>query len=91
MHSLLKSTVLAAGLLAAVTATAYAQSVSALPPTSSQTAAPADTMPPLSSAKITPSPGNNTGWHEEHYTAAPSDDDPARHPYTAPHFGPAPN
>ncbi len=90
MHSLFKSTALAAGLVAAVTATAYAQSVSALPPTSSETATTA-TMPPVSSAKIIPSPGNETVTQQEHYTAVPSDNDPARHPYTAPHFAPAPN
>ncbi len=90
MRSLLKSTVMGVGLLAAVTATAYAQSVSALPPTSSETATTA-TMPPVSSAKITPSPGNETAMQQEHYTPVPSDNDPARHPYTAPHFGPAPN
>jgi hypothetical protein len=91
MHSLLKSTALAVGLLGAVTATAYAQSVSALPPTSPETASTA-TMPPASSDKITPSPGNETATQQEHYTAVPSDNDPARHPYSAsPHFGPAPN
>jgi hypothetical protein len=91
MRSLLKSTVLGVGLLAAVSVTANAQSVSALPPTSSETPPPAATMPPVSSDKIAPSPGNTAAWQEQHYTAAPSDDDPARHPYSAPHFAPAPN
>jgi hypothetical protein len=91
MRGLLKSTVMGVGLLAAVTVTANAQSVSALPPTSPETAATA-TMPPVSSDKITPNPGNNAAWQEQHYTAAPSNDDPATHPYSAsPHFGPAPN
>ena len=91
MRSLLKSTVMGVGLLAAVTVTANAQSVSALPPTSPDTA-PTATMPPVSSAKIIPSPGNETATQQEQYTAVPSDNDPARHPYTAsPRFGPAPN
>ena len=91
MRGLLKSTVMGAGLLAAVTVTANAQSVSALPPTSPETASTA-TMPPVSSDKITPNPGNNVAWQDQHYTAAPSNDDPATHPYTAsPRFGPAPN
>jgi hypothetical protein len=90
MRSLLKSTVMGVGLLAAVTVTANAQSVSALPPTSPETA-PTATMPPVSSEKISPNPGNNAAWQEQHYTAAPADDDPARHPYSAPHFAPAPN
>ena len=90
MRSLLKSTVMGVGLLAAVTVTANAQSVSALPPTNPNTA-PTATMPPVSSEKISPNPGNNAAWQEQHYTAAPSDDDPARHPYSAPHFAPAPN
>jgi hypothetical protein len=90
MHSLLKSTVLGLGLLAGLTATAYAQSVSTLPPTSPATASTAKT-PPVSSANIVPNPGNNSQWKEEHYQAAKSDDAPGRHPYTVPHFGPAPN
>jgi hypothetical protein len=91
MRGLLKSTVMGVGLLAAVTVTANAQSVSALPPTSPETA-PTATMPPVSADKITPNPGNNAAWQEQHYTAAPpSNDDPAKHPYSAPHFAPAPN
>jgi len=90
MRSLLKSMVIGVGLLAAVTVTANAQSVSALPPTSPETA-PTATMPPVSSDKINPNPGNNAAWQEQHYTAAPSSDDPATHPYSAPHFAPAPN
>lgn len=91
MRGLLKSTVMGVGLLAAVTVTANAQSVSALPPTSPETASTA-TMPAVSSDKITPSPGNTAAIQEQHYTAAPTNDDPATHPYSAsPHFGPAPN
>jgi hypothetical protein len=90
MRSLLKSTVLGVGLLAGVAATAYAQSVANLPP-ASPAAAPAATTPPVSSAKIYPDPGSNGAWKEEHHKAAQSDNDPGQHPYTMPHFGPAPN
>jgi hypothetical protein len=90
MHRFIRSTVLGVGLLVGVSAIAHAQSVSALPPTSPETA-PTATMPPVSSAKIIPSPGNNGEWKNEHYTAAPSDTDPGRHPYSTPRFGPAPN
>jgi hypothetical protein len=91
MLSLLKSTALGVGLLAAVVVTANAQSVSSLPPASPETA-PTATMPPVSADKITPNPGNNAAWQEQHYTAAPANDDPTTHPYSAsPHFGPAPN
>ena len=90
MHRVLKSAVMGVGLLAAVTVTANAQSVSALPPTSPETA-PTATMPQVSSDKITPNPGNNAALQEQHYTATPADNDPARHPYSAPHFAPAPN
>jgi hypothetical protein len=90
MHSLVKSTVLGVGLLVGVTAAAYAQSVASLPPTSPATA-PAAATPAVSTAKIYPDPGTNGTWKEEHHTAAQSDNDPGRHPYTAPHMGPAPN
>jgi hypothetical protein len=90
MHKLLKSTVLGVGLLMGVTAAAYAQSVANLPPTSPATA-PTATVPPVSTANITPDPGSNGKWKEEHYQATQSDNDPGRHPYTVPHFGPAPN
>ena len=90
MNSLLKSTVLGVGLLAGIAATAQAQSISALPP-NSPPAAPAAATPPASSAKIYPSPGNAAAWGEPHYQPTEADKDPARHPYTMPHFGPAPN
>ena len=61
MPSLLKSTVLGFGLLAGLAATAYAQSVSALPPT---TPTPAAVAPPYSATKIRPSPGGSTVWQE---------------------------
>ena len=118
MSSLLKSTVLGLALLGGVAATAHAQSVSALPPTSPATA-PSAASTAYSSSKIYPNPGNNTTWQEEHYqgstpdpyshsigpqpgnqsslTPLPgdhgtqADNIPAQHPYTTPHFGPAPN
>ena len=90
MQSLLKSAVLGAALLVGVIATAHAQSVSALP-TSPAPAPSLTTPPPVSPAKIYPKPGANGTWHEDHYTQTDADNAPARHPYTAPHFGPAPN
>jgi hypothetical protein len=90
MNSLLKSAVLGVGLLAAVAATAHAQSVSSLPPTSPETV-PTATTPETSTAKIVPNPGNNGSWKEERMTAAPAADNPGSHPYTIPHFAPAPN
>lgn len=87
MHNLLKSTVLGVGLLTGVIATAHAQSVSVLPPTSAATA-PTATTPPVSSAKIYPNPGISTEWKVEHYKATETDNDVGRHPYTAPNFGP---
>ena len=71
MSSLLKSAALGVGLLAGVAATAHAQSVSALPPTSPSTA-PTATAPAYSSAKIYPNPGNNSSWQEEHSQSAAS-------------------
>ena len=91
MHNLLKSTVLGVGLLAGVSATAHAQSVATLPPTSPATAPTATTPPVVSSAKIYPNPGISSQWQEEHYKATESGDDVKQHPYTAPHVGPAPN
>lgn len=91
MHSLLKSTVLAAGLLVGVAAIANAQSVSSLPPAGAATA-PTATAPSVSSAKIYPDPGSSTHWKDEHYQAAQSaNEPPERHPYSTPHFGPAAN
>ena len=116
MSSLLKSTVLGLALLGGVAATAHAQSVSALPPTSPATA---PTPAYSSTSKIYPNPGNNVTWQEQHYqgnvqdpyshsigpqpgsqsalTPLPgehgtqADNSPGQHPYTTPHFGPAPN
>ena len=91
MQSLLKSMVLGVGLLAGVSVTAYAQSVSTVPPTSPATAPTATTPPVVSSAKIYPNPGRNTEWNEERYQATETDNDRGRHPYTVGHFGPPPN
>jgi len=65
MSSLLKSTILGLGLLAGVAATAHAQSVSALPPTSPGTA-PTAVAPAYSSAKMYPDPGGSVNIREEH-------------------------
>jgi hypothetical protein len=65
MSSPLKSTILGLGLLAGVAATAHAQSVSALPPTSPATASTA-TAPAYSSAKIYPDPGGSVNISAEH-------------------------
>ena len=90
MSSLLKTTILGLGLFAGVAATAHAQSVSALPPTSPATA-PTATAPAYSSAKIYPDPGGSANWQHQPYTATGGDKDPARQPYSASHFAPAPN
>jgi hypothetical protein len=90
MQSFVKSMVLSVGLLAGTLATAQAQSVANLPPTS-YVPAPTATTPAASSAMIYPSPGNNGTWQEQHYTAKEGDKDPGLHPYTMPHFSPAPN
>ncbi len=90
MNSSLKSAVLGVGLLVAAAATAQAQSVSSLPPTNPATV-PSATTPPVSNAKIVPNPGNNSTWKEEHATATSAVDNPGSHPYTIPHFAPAPN
>ena len=60
MPSLLKSTVLGLGLLVGVAATGYAQSVSALPPTT-----PSAETQPYSATKIHPSPGGSQVWRQE--------------------------
>ena len=65
MSSPLKSTILGLGLLAGVAATAHAQSVSALPPTSPATASTA-TGPAYSSSKIYPDPGGSVNFGAEH-------------------------
>jgi hypothetical protein len=91
MRSLLKSTILGVGLIAGVSATTLAQSVSALPPTNPAPAPTATTPPVVSSAKIYPNPGVNGDWKEEHHQATESDNDNGRHPYSVGHFGPPPN
>ena len=91
MHSLLKSTILGVGLIAGVSATVHAQSVSALLPTNPAPAPLATTPPVVSSAKIYPNPGVGGEWKEEHHQATETDNDPGRHPYSVGHFGPSPN
>jgi type II secretory pathway pseudopilin PulG len=91
MRNLLKPMVLGVGLLVGVSATAYAQSVSNVPPTSPATAPTATTVPTPSTAKIYPNPGTNGSWQEEHYKATETDNDPARQPYSKSNFGPRPN
>ena len=60
MASLLKATVLGLGLLAGVAATAHAQSVSALPPTT-----PTAVAPPYSATKIHPYPRGSQVWQRD--------------------------
>lgn len=72
MSSMLKSTFVGLALLGGVAATAHAQSVSALPPTSPATA-PSAASTAYSSAKIYPNPGNNVTWQEEHYQGSAQD------------------
>jgi hypothetical protein len=90
MHSLLKSAVLGAGLLTAFAATGFAQSVSTLPPSYPATA-PTATTAPVAPEKIYPNPGNSTNWTQQNYQPTQTDNDPARHPYSKPHFGPSPD
>ena len=62
MPTLLKSTVLGLGLLVGVAASAYAQSVSALPPA---TPTPTAVAPQYSATKIHPSPGGSQVWQQD--------------------------
>jgi hypothetical protein len=88
MSSLLKSAVLSLGVLAGTTAVALAQSVSSLPPSSPATAPTVAT--PSSSAKISPNPGGNTTWQEQHAQPAVGyEADRSQHPYS-PSIGPQP-
>ena len=97
MSSLLKSTVIGFGLLAGVAGTAYAQSVSTLPPTSPATApaaAPAPTVAPApltsSAQPASPNPGGNSTWREQHYQpGADYTTDKSQHPYST-SIGPKP-
>jgi hypothetical protein len=93
MHNSFKSAVLSAGLLAGVTAGAYAQSVSNLPPTNPATAptATVPAAPQASTEKIYPDPGSSTNWTQQNYQPTQTTDNPALHPYSKPHFGPAPD
>jgi hypothetical protein len=69
MSNLLKSTVLGLGLLAGVAATAHAQSVSALPPSSPATA-PTATTTPQTYTRTFPDPGGSVNWTEQHSQSA---------------------
>jgi len=60
MPSLLRSTVLGLGLLTGIAATGYAQSISALPPTTPTASAPA-----YSTTKIRPYAGGSQVWGQE--------------------------
>lgn len=89
MASLIKSTVLGLGLLAGVAATAYAQSVSSLPPAGS--AVPTAQSPVYSSTQsFYPKPGGMEVLKEQHYQP-PADyaSNPADHPYST-SIGPKP-
>jgi hypothetical protein len=90
MPRLFTSTVLSVGLLAGVAATAHAQSVSALPPTSPATVQSAKTAPFSSNQSVLPKAGGNSVWQEEHYQPSTSyDPDAAQHPYST-SIGPKP-
>jgi hypothetical protein len=67
MASLLRSTVLSVGLLAGVTAAAYAQSVSALPQDDSATAQTARSPVFGSTQSFYPKPGGGQVIQEQHY------------------------
>lgn len=89
MPSLLKSTILGAGLLVGIAAAASAQSVSSLPPTG---ATAPTTPPPVTSStqSFYPKPGGNGVWQEERYQpSAGYDGDKAQHPYST-SIGPKP-
>ncbi len=90
MRGLLRSTALDLWLLAGVAATAYAQSVSSLPPTGGATA---PTTPPAvtsSTQSVLPKPGGQSLFQEDHYQVqedhyqAPADWDSNKnyHPYS---------
>jgi hypothetical protein len=90
MSSLFKSTILGLGLLAGVAATAYAQSVSSLPPASGATA---PTSPPAvtpSTQSTLPKAGGQALFQEDHYQP-PADwnSNKSYHPYST-SIGPKP-
>jgi hypothetical protein len=90
MSSLLKSTILGMGLLAGVAATAYAQSVSNLPPTNPVTTAPNATAPVYSSTQpVGPNAGANSSWEHHYSPAAGYEADKSQHPYST-SIGPQP-
>ena len=90
MASLLKASVLGLGLLTGVTATAYAQSVSSLPPAG--VAPVATTPPPVTSStqSFYPKPGGNALFQENRSELSPGyDSDKTQHPYST-SIGPKP-
>src|SRR3954454_1948764 len=89
MLSLLKSTILGAGLLVGVAAAVSAQSVSTLPPAG---ASAPTTPPPVTSStqSIVPRPGGNSTWQDQHHQpAADYESDKSQHPYST-SIGPKP-
>jgi hypothetical protein len=90
MPSLFKSAILGLGLLAGVGATAHAQSVSALPPTSPAAGKIVTPPPSPTTQSFFPKPGGNQAWEEQHYQpSAGYDADAAQHPYST-SIGPKP-
>jgi hypothetical protein len=89
MASLLKSTFLGLGLLTGVSAAAFAQSVSALPP-SGGVPQSAVTQPYGSTQSFYPKPGGNSVWKEDNYQPpADYESNKAAHPYST-SIGPKP-
>jgi|SwirhirootsSR3_FD_contig_31_14784885_length_517_multi_2_in_0_out_0_1 hypothetical protein len=93
MPSLSRSTILGVGLLAAIAATAYGQSVSTLPPNGGLV--PPTGQPSVDSAPRLPGP--NTGVSgtlpsgEQYQKPADWDSNPAYHPYSTRGTGPTPD
>jgi hypothetical protein len=93
MASLLKSTILSVGLLAGLAATAYAQSVSALPP-SDNSASTQTARPPAfgSTQSFYPRPGGGQVIPQEgHQSQADWNSDRASRPYSTNGAGPKAN
>jgi hypothetical protein len=91
MASLLKSTILSVGLLAGVAATAYAQSVSALPQDSSVPAQTARSPVYGSTQSFYPKPGGAQVILEHTQSQADWNSYRAQHPYSTNGTGPKAN
>jgi hypothetical protein len=90
MPSVFKSMVLGTGLLAGVAASAHAQSVSALPPTSPPSEQTARSPVYSSTQSVYPRPGGMEVLREEHYQPpANYDSNKSQHPYST-SIGPKP-